>query len=85
MFYTYILESQNHPGHHYTGHTADLKARLAEHNRGKCPHTAKHAPWRIKCYFAFQSEALARNFERYLKTGSGRAFAKRHFGGESSD
>jgi predicted GIY-YIG superfamily endonuclease len=71
--------------HHYPGHTADLKARLAEHKRGKCPHTAKHAPWRLRCYFAFHTEATARNFERYLKSGSGRSFAKRHFSDESSD
>jgi putative endonuclease len=84
MFYTYILESQADPSAHYTGHTGDLKARLIEHNRGKCPHTAKHVPWQIKCYFAFKTEAMARNFERYLKSGSGRAFAKRHFGDNPS-
>ena len=79
MCYTYIPESLHHPGRHYTGHTADLKARLDEHNRGKCPHTAKYAPWKIHCYIAFETELSARSFERYLKSGSGRAFARRHF------
>jgi predicted GIY-YIG superfamily endonuclease len=79
MFYTYILRSIECPEKHYTGHTADLKIRLAEHNRGKCPQTAKFAPWKLQCYFAFETENLARNFERYLKSGSGRAFAKKHF------
>jgi hypothetical protein len=38
-------------------------------------------PWKLECYFAFGCETLARDFEKYLKSGSGRAFAKRHFGG----
>jgi predicted GIY-YIG superfamily endonuclease len=79
MFYTYILRSINEPDRHYIGHAADLKARLQEHNAGKCRHSSKHAPWELQCYFAFRTEALAQRFEKYLKTGSGRAFAKRHF------
>lgn len=79
MFYTYILRSIDDSDRHYIGHTADLKGRLKEHNSGKCKHTSKYAPWMLQCYFAFKSESLARNFERYLKSGSGRAFAKRHF------
>lgn len=79
MFYTYILRSIDAPDRHYIGHTADLKVRLKEHNAGKCKHTSKYAPWTLQCYFAFESESLARNFETYLKSGSGRAFAKRHF------
>ena len=79
MFYTYILESLNHPDRHYIGRTTDLKVRLTEHNAGKCMHSAKHRPWKIRCYFAFETESLARNFEKYLKSGSGRTFTKRHF------
>jgi putative endonuclease len=79
MFYTYILRSVQDPGRHYTGFTPDPRARLAEHNHGKCSHSAKFAPWKLQCYFAFPTETLARNFERYLKSGSGRAFAKKHF------
>ena len=78
MFYTYVLESIPHPGKRYVGHSADLRARLAEHNRGKCRHTAKHRPWRLRLYFAFETPELARSCERYLKSGSGHAFAKRH-------
>lgn len=85
MFYTYGLRSIEHPGRYYTGHTSDLKMRLAEHNRGKCAHTSKFAPWKIHCYFAFHTESLARNFEQYLKSGSGRAFAKKHFEDESDN
>lgn len=77
--YVYILVSETDDGLHYTGITDDLNARLVEHNRGKCPHTAKHTPWRIETAVAFRSEAKARSFERYLKMGSGREFARRHF------
>ena len=77
--YVYILVSEVDNSLHYSGMTGDLNARLAEHNRGKCPHTAKHKPWKIETAVAFRSEAKARRFERYLKTGSGREFARRHF------
>ncbi len=80
MHYVYILESEKKPGEYYRGITADLPERLRAHNAGKCRHTAKFAPWKVKFYAAFDSPELARKFERYLKTGSGHAFAKRHFG-----
>jgi putative endonuclease len=78
MFYAYILESVTTPDEFYRGHTEDLKRRLAEHNAGKCPHTSKFKPWKVKFYAAFETLALAREFEKYLKSGSGHAFAKRH-------
>ena len=80
MFYAYIIESVNSPGEYYRGHTDDLRRRVAEHNGGKCPHTSKLKPWNVKFYAAFETLALARGFERYLKSGSGHGFAKRHFG-----
>ena len=79
MFYPYILQCEGEPSRHYTGSTGDLKHRLSEHNSGKCTHTAKFRPWKLECYFAFESEEVARRFEAYLKTGSGREFARRHF------
>ena len=79
MFYAYILESLSHPGKRYTGYTTDLKARLQDHNAGRCPHTSKFVPWKVKFYAAFEQLDRAQQFERYLKTGSGHAFAKRHF------
>jgi putative endonuclease len=80
MFYAYILESIAIPGEFYRGHTDDLKRRLAEHNRGHCPHTSKRKPWKVKFYSAFETLDRAREFEDYLKSGSGHAFAKHHFG-----
>ena len=79
MHYTYILVCINDPARHYTGSTADLKQRLLDHNNGKSPHTSKHRPWKLKCYFAFDDPEVAIRFEAYLKTGSGREFARRHF------
>jgi predicted GIY-YIG superfamily endonuclease len=79
MFYAYILQSELDPKRYDIGSTADLKERLIEHNRGKCSHTAKYGPWGIKTYLAFQEKETAQRFERYLKTGSGREFARRHF------
>jgi putative endonuclease len=79
FYYVYVLVSDARNEMHYSGMTRDLNGRLLEHNRGKCPHTAKHGPWRIETAIAFRSEAKARLFERYLKSGSGREFARRHF------
>jgi predicted GIY-YIG superfamily endonuclease len=79
MFYTYVLESIASPDRRYIGHTSDLKKRLLEHNSGKCNHTSKHCPWKLKLYIAFEDLPHAQRFEHYLKSGSGHAFAKRHF------
>jgi putative endonuclease len=79
MFYTYILRSINNPNQRYIGNTSDLRQRLKEHNSNKTHHTAKYSPWEIEWYSAFKSKEKALDFERYLKSGSGHAFAKRHF------
>ncbi len=77
MNYVYILRSLNDPEHYYVGVTADLRARLKKHNAGEVSHTSKYAPWAIKTYVAFSDELRALAFERYLKSPSGRAFAKK--------
>ena len=79
MFYTYILRSLSQPEQRYIGSTSDLKSRLAKHNAGEVPHTSKFKPWRIQTAIAFDSKEKAVAFEDYLKSGSGREFAKRHF------
>jgi predicted GIY-YIG superfamily endonuclease len=76
--YVYILQSESDPRHFYTGRTDDLRDRLARHNSGRVPHTAKWKPWRIKTYIAFSDSKRADEFERYLKSASGRAFLKKH-------
>lgn len=74
MHYAYILLSEK--SHiFYFGSTNDLKIRLNLHNTGKIFSTKPHAPWKIVWYGAFNSERQARDFELYLKSGSGKAFA----------
>ena len=76
MKYVYILESLEGQ-HFYVGITDELSARLAKHNAGEVSHTAKYKPWRIKTYIALSNEKQAFELERYLKSGSGRAFARK--------
>jgi putative endonuclease len=77
MKYVYILRSLNGAEHYYVGLTDDLRARLKKHNSGEVPHTSKFVPWEIKTYIAFSDGEQAVAFEKYLKTASGRAFAKK--------
>jgi predicted GIY-YIG superfamily endonuclease len=74
--YVYILQSIETPEHYYVGVTDDLRSRLQKHNAGDVSHTSKFRPWRIKTYIAFTDGERALAFEKYLKSGSGRAFAK---------
>ncbi len=78
MHIVYILESADRC-HSYVGVTNNLERRLAEHNRGKSEHTSKHKPWKVHVYIAFTDRKGAEQFEKYLKSHSGRAFMKRHF------
>jgi predicted GIY-YIG superfamily endonuclease len=75
----YILRSQRNPVRRYTGLTSDIDLRLQAHNAGQNVDTELDRPWAIFASFHFRHEASARRFEKYLKSGSGRAFAKRHF------
>ncbi len=76
----YILRSDADPSRHYVGLTSDLRGRLEWHNDGPSGHTTRHRPWSLVVSLEFPSEAHAVRFERYLKSGSGRAFTTRHFG-----
>ena len=79
MKYVYLLQSLSHPEQRYTGLTADVSKRLDAHNAGQSPHTSKYKPWQLVGYMAFAADDKAVAFERYLKSGSGRAFANNHF------
>ena len=74
----YVLKSETDPAQYYTGLTSCLPARLDAHNSGQCPHTASGKPWIIDLIVEFAHEPRMVAFERYLKSGSGGAFAKRH-------
>ena len=79
MHTVYILRSLSDTTRRYIGLTSDLDARLEKHNSGGSPHTSKFRPWELETAIAFPSQEKAAAFERYLKTGSGFAFAKKHF------
>jgi predicted GIY-YIG superfamily endonuclease len=77
MYYVYIIQSQVNQ-QYYVGYTTDLRRRLSDHNAGHSPHTKKYMPWKLITFLGFTSKANALHFEKYLKSGSGIAFAKRH-------
>jgi predicted GIY-YIG superfamily endonuclease len=73
----YLLQSLSVPTQRYVGITTDLDQRLQAHNSGASTHTSKYRPWKIVTYICFQDDHRAADFERYLKTGSGQAFANK--------
>lgn len=76
MWYVYILKCKDGP---YTGCASDLKERIERHQAGNVPATKERRPLKLESYFAFSNKHTAFNFEKYLKSGSGRAFIKKHF------
>jgi putative endonuclease len=79
MYYTYILQFILNQNRFYIGFTIDLKRILSDRNSFKSIHTNKFIPWKIKNYFAFEEKYMAEKFEKYLKSGNGRIFIKKHF------
>jgi putative endonuclease len=75
----YVLRSESRPHRYYTGITSDLRRRLASHNQGTSQHTASGRPWQVVVSIDFKDATAAAAFEKYLKSGSGRVFAERHF------
>ena len=78
MKYVYLIQSVPYPTQRYTGLAEDYQRRIDDHNAGKSRHTSKYRPWKLVTAIAFVDDAKAVEFERYLKTGSGQAFANRH-------
>ena len=78
-YYVYILQSISYQERYYIGCTRDLKERIKKHNEGGSPHTSKYTPWKITTAISFSEKHKAFAFEKYLKSHSGRAFAKKHF------
>jgi putative endonuclease len=77
--FVYVLRSATDPSRHYVGRTANVDQRLDWHNAGPCGYSLQHRPWTVLVSMEFPDESSAARFEKYLKSGSGRAFAKRHF------
>ena len=84
MFYTYILKSSKSPKLYYS-YTGDLRRRFEEHNEGRSRFTKPFIPWKLTFYAAFEDEQKAKDFELYLKSGSGKAFAHKRFVASSKD
>jgi predicted GIY-YIG superfamily endonuclease len=78
MHYVYILHSSKSLNF-YFGSTHDVKKRFKQHNKGLSKATAPYIPWKLVWYSSFQNKKLAEDFEHYLKTGSGKAFAYKRF------
>jgi putative endonuclease len=79
MKYVYLLQSLAFPAKRYIGLTDDLDARLETHNAGGSPYTSKYKLWKTVMSLCFHNDLRAVEFERYLKSGSGHAFAKKRF------
>jgi len=63
----------------YVGLASDVKARLADDNGGAAPTRCPDDRGGFTVAIEFQDEQRVIRFERYLKSGSGRAFSKVHF------
>lgn len=77
--FVYVLRSIHDSPRTYVGLTSQVQARLAAHNAGRSRHTSRYRPWRLVVTVEFADEDTAVRFERYPKSGSGHAFARRHF------
>ncbi|KKP27946.1 MAG: hypothetical protein UR12_C0026G0002 [candidate division TM6 bacterium GW2011_GWF2_30_66] len=77
MYYVYLIKSITFPDKRYVGCTSNLEERLKKHNEGGSVYTADKGPWEIITYLAFADKVKAYGFEKYLKSGSGGAFAKK--------
>ncbi|MCX6816597.1 MAG: GIY-YIG nuclease family protein [Candidatus Beckwithbacteria bacterium] len=76
MYYVYILLCSD--GEPYTACTDNLKERIERHKKGYVLATKDRLPIRLISYFAFSNKYTAFDFEKYLKSGSGRAFLRKH-------
>ena len=84
--HVYIMRSVEHPDKCYVGLTYDLSKRLDEHNSGSQVYSRRYAPWELVTWVTFSDPQLASDFEKYLKTPSGKAFLRKRLvsGGRTS-
>jgi predicted GIY-YIG superfamily endonuclease len=79
VYYVYIIKSIVYPDQIYFGYTTNVEERLIKHNSGDSIHTAKYRPWQLVISIEFADASKVIAFEKYLKSGSGRAFAAKRF------
>lgn len=77
-YYVYLIRSINYPQTIYIGYTTNVKDRLT-HNSGGSIHTKRDKPWELVVCTLFKDMNTAKQFEKYLKSQSGRAFIKKRF------
>jgi predicted GIY-YIG superfamily endonuclease len=77
MWYVYFLELKK--GDIYVGSTNDLRRRKQSHDKGEVNSTKVHLPITLKSYTAVETETVARELEKYFKSGSGKAVAMKRF------
>jgi len=77
MFYVYIIQSIIYPEKNYVGYTLNVKLRVGKHNEGGSVYTRDHGPWKLVYHCCFDDKKKALDFEKYLKSHSGRAFMKK--------
>jgi predicted GIY-YIG superfamily endonuclease len=77
MKFVYPIRSLSTPDQRYVGVTSNLQERLRAHSDGQSPHTSKYRPWQLVTYICFSDHQRAIEFEHYLKSGSGHAFASK--------
>ena len=75
MYFVYILRSISYPDQTYVGFTENVDVRIKKHNEGGNVSTARHRPWKLVFYCAFDDKSRALAFETYLKSHSGKAFS----------
>jgi predicted GIY-YIG superfamily endonuclease len=77
--FVYVIHSLANPDRLYVEAAANVSMRIAAHNAGHSPQTAAHRPWKLVTVVQFGNEGTAQRFEKFLKSGAGRAFVKHHF------
>jgi putative endonuclease len=75
MWFVYILKCSDNT--YYTGCTSDLDDRMYRHSKGENTYTKERLPVYLVGYTAFSNKYKAYEFEKYLKSGSGKAFARK--------
>lgn len=77
MYYVYIIKSTKETDNYYVGYTQNLSLRLKQHNTGNSTHTSKFEDWSLVFYAVFPNKLKALDFEKYLKSHSGRIFMQK--------
>ena len=78
MYTVYVLRSVHHPERLYIGLTTGFGKRLAAHNTDASTYSKRYSPWELETHVVLKDKETAEHLEKYLKSGSGFAFLKKH-------